>query len=438
MRPVAEGNAGVNCTGSSSIRYRQFLFYIILLSLFLRGAVAVYSETHPAEFDLPDSHRYVRVARNIASGNGPIDQNTQFGEFRTEYAGTDPLYPTLVAGGILTGATTDAAIMRWARVINALLSLLSIGLLAELARRLFDEKTALISALIFAVDPILLYFNGLILTESTYIFFLLLTAYFLVRFVCGPGMLWIVASGIAAGMGTLTRSTNLLLPIVLIISSVLLLRSSSTRWRRLMLGAAPVFLLSYGLTLLPEALRKHRVLGQFVVTRTGSGASLLEGLGPWADGGPGMDRIQYPPVSAQAGEIERDEIFRRTALTWARSHPWETLRLALTKLSRTWALSVNAPDYQGDFYRIASLASTIPVFALAIMGLCRLRNRRELAALLLLPAAYFSLIHMIFVGSIRYRLPAMPFLFVLAAHGACRFFRCDHEDAAGRLHAADK
>jgi hypothetical protein len=44
-------------------------------------------------------------------------------------------------------------------------------------------------------------------------------------------------------------------------------------------------------------------------------------------------------------------------------------------------------------------------------------------ALLLLPAAYFTLIHMVFVGSVRYRLPAMPFIFILAAVGLCALLR---------------
>jgi len=36
---------------------------------------------------------------------------------------------------------------------------------------------------------------------------------------------------------------------------------------------------------------------------------------------------------------------------------------------------------------------------------------------LLLPAIYFTLLHMLFVGSVRYRLPAMPMIVVLSAVG---------------------
>ena len=42
-----------------------------------------------------------------------------------------------------------------------------------------------------------------------------------------------------------------------------------------------------------------------------------------------------------------------------------------------------------------------------------LARRPWTAVLLLTPAVYFTLVHMIFVGSVRYRVPAMPLLFIL-------------------------
>jgi hypothetical protein len=68
--------------------------------------------------------------------------------------------------------------------------------------------------------------------------------------------------------------------------------------------------------------------------------------------------------------------------------------------------------------RLIGAAWSIPLFGLAIAGAWTLSRRPAggwLTALLLLPAAYVTLLHAFFVGSVRYRLPAMPMFAILAA-----------------------
>ena len=60
-------------------------------------------------------------------------------------------------------------------------------------------------------------------------------------------------------------------------------------------------------------------------------------------------------------------------------------------------------------------ASYLPVMFLALVGAWRTFRRGWPYVLCWLPAVYFTLLHMVFVGSIRYRQPAMLGLIVLAA-----------------------
>jgi hypothetical protein len=149
--------------------------------------------------------------------------------------------------------------------------------------------------------------------------------------------------------------------------------------------------------------------------RTGSGASLMEALGPWADGGPGMDRIEYPDFPPGADECQRDRLCRAAAWSWAGEHPAEVLRLAWVKFRRTWSIAVNAADYASPLATVAAWLTVAPEFALIVGGIFLLRKERTTLLLLLVPAIYFTLLHAVFVGSVRYRVPAMPFLFILAA-----------------------
>lgn len=175
--------------------------------------------------------------------------------------------------------------------------------------------------------------------------------------------------------------------------------------------------------LCPVIIRNYRLFGAFVPVRTGSGESLLEALGPWADGGPGMDRIVYPVFPPGADEVERDRMCRAAAIDWARSNPRAVAALAWTKLCRTWSIVLHAHGYTSPFHKLVCWLTVAPIFGLAVGGVWLWRRRPADIALLLLPAAYLTLMHVVFVGSVRYRVPAMPFLFILAAVpiGSIRF-----------------
>ncbi len=365
--------------------------------------MCAYAERHPAKVDYPDSRRFVQVARNIADGLGPIDS----ADVRS---GTDPLYPTILAVGIRLGIGETASILRFGRTVNALASLVSIVFLAGLGRRLIGERAGLIGAAILAVDPILLFFNGLVLTESLYIALLIGGVYGIVLSGRAPARPWPLVAGFAMGLGTLTRSTNLLLPFFFLV--VFWAIPTIDRPRRARAGM--IFILGVAMGIAPAVVKNIRWSGHWTPVRSGGGASLLEAFGPWADGGPGMDRIQYPPVPPDADEYERDRIYRKAAADWIRGHPGASLRLAWTKLARTWSITLNAPGYASTSYQVLCWFTVAPVYLLALIGAIRLRKRPFVILLLLLPAIYFSGVHMIYVGSVRYRLPAMPFLFLLA------------------------
>lgn len=417
----------------SSGQYRRRLTLIVLAGLLARAAVILYAGQHPKTFDFPDSHRYFTVARNIAAGLGPIDSPTI-------RAGTDPVYPSLLSVGVWFGLTTDEQLMRWSQLINTAASVVSIIVIASLARKLFNERVALISAAIFALDPITLFFNALALTETLYSTLLVFGVCLLIPGgknksqpnTAGVGQwAWggehmeqaiasmrgvFLASGVF-GISALTRSSGLFFPFLL---WVVLWNCFAPTFRRVVF--ALFFSILFGVILAPTMVRNLHLFHAFIPVRTGAGASLMEALGPWADGAPGMDRIVYPPFPPNANEYERDKICRDAAIDWAKQNPGRVLSLAWTKFCRTWSITINASDYSSTAYKLVGWLTVAPVFALAICGIAMLRRNAATLALLLAPAAYFTILHMVFVGSVRYRMPAMPFVFILAAFALSRLF----------------
>jgi hypothetical protein len=395
----------------------RWLLLILTLGLSTRAAIIVYADRRPAMFDFPDTRRYLAVARNLAAGRGPM-------ESETARAGTDPLYPALLSVGILAGLDTDDQLVRFGRLINTLAGVASIALVASMAGRIAGPRGGLIAALIMAIDPMMNFFNALVLTETCYIMLLLAAAAALFRYSESGTMVAIVAAGLFFGLATLTRSTSLLLPLFFL--PIIWFMRAAPPVRRAV--ATTALLASVAVILVPVSLRNYRLFGHAVPVRTGGGASLMEALGPWADGGPGMNRIIYPDLPENANEYEKDRVCREAAIDWARQNPSPVLSLAAAKLRRTWSIGVNAVDYSSPFFRAVAWLSVAPVYVLAVFGAWHMRRQRIVLGLLLAPAVYFSLVHMIFVGSVRYRLPAMPLLFILAGVALSRLRRKHRAD----------
>jgi hypothetical protein len=168
--------------------------------------------------------------------------------------------------------------------------------------------------------------------------------------------------------------------------------------------------------LAPWAVRNRMVLGEWVWTTTNNGITLYDG---WhldnTTGGSDQSFVARMPQLGLMNELERDSYLKQKAFEAIRERPVRAIRLAFSKAGRTWSPMPLSQD--GQTYRLAGLMYSVPLFALALVGLFFSDLPRSGKAFLLAPAAYLTLIHMLSVGSLRYRLPADPALAVLAAAG---------------------
>jgi hypothetical protein len=157
------------------------------------------------------------------------------------------------------------------------------------------------------------------------------------------------------------------------------------------------------------------------------GASLYDGLSPIATGASNMNFVgefvaAQRAADAQPGAdlrgLHEDRLDRRmkdAALAWARQHPSRVAELVLIKFARMWSFLPNATEFQSTTLRLILALTYTPVILLALLGAWRFARRDWPYLLCVLPAVYFTCLHVIFVSSIRYRQPAMLPLIVLAA-----------------------
>ena len=173
-------------------------------------------------------------------------------------------------------------------------------------------------------------------------------------------------------------------------------------------------------SLLPWAARNHAVTGDWCWLTHRAGISLYDGVGPQASGASDLGEVKQSDAVRYLDEVAWNRYFLDQAVAAIQADPERVLRLAGVKLTRMWNPIPNVETYRSRVVRLIAAAWTVPTFALAVIGVMLLligRNRGGLrtALFLLLPAAYLSAVHSLFIGSVRYRLAAVPMIEILAA-----------------------
>ncbi len=406
------------------LAWKQVVCLLTLAGIVRLGAAAYWHQHWHGQFVFGDSQGYFDLARAIAHGQPYQLAGAQV--FRA------PGYPLLLAPVLWLFDGPHAV---WAaRVESCLFGVLTVLAVAGWAWQVFDPRAAWIAGLIMAVYPEAVAISVPVLSEAPFCLLVALnlavwTAAWQRRTHHAPRdgephaereeyVLALFAGGLA-GAATLVRpSWMLFLPFALACELIY-----GQRRRQLLL--AIVMFAGMVVVMLPWWVRNYRVTGHFVPTTLQVGASLYDGWNPQATGASDM-RFVPEFVAAQRNsdaadkasdgfEYRLDRRFRQAAWDWACANPGRVVRLAAIKFLRIWNFWPNEPSFAAWPVRLAVLVSYVPLMLLAGMGLRRAAGCGWPGVLCWLPAVYFTLLHTVFVSSIRYRQPALLGLVVLAA-----------------------
>jgi 4-amino-4-deoxy-L-arabinose transferase-like glycosyltransferase len=321
-----------------------------------------------------------------------------------------PGYPAFLA--LCQAVGGDRALP--ARLAQAALGALCVPLAYALTRRALPDRptAALVAAALVALDPWTIGLSSLLLSEAVFVPLLLLGLLGLATAWTPSGLSPRAAflAGLAWGAAVLVKPSFALFPPLA--AAAWIAGAGKGRRRGALLGAAAMGL-ALCLVMAPWWARNARIYGRFVPTALWSGASLYDGLSPTATGASDMRFLDAPDVRSLSEEAQDAELARR-AVAFARENPGRALRLAAVKAGRYFSPWPNAESLRSPWVNAAAGLITAPVFALVLVGLWRCRRDARALVLLAGPLVYFLLIHMVFVSSVRYRLPGMVPAFGLA------------------------
>ncbi len=392
-------------------------------------------------FEYPDEALHWQLAENLVRQGALVSDDGR-------YAARMPAYPLALAPFAILNSL-GAAGPDLARLAQAVLGAFTAAIAAGWAGAAGGARAFWLVGLAAAFDPFAIFFSSLLLTEVLFTFLAVAAAALIWRQSdprTPPRTDIELAIALLLTTGLMTRPSAAGWVLALAAISVLAAGRAADRFRR-----AVLLVIVAVACLLPWGLRNQALLGDPAWLSTNGGVTLYDAQGPQADGSSNqafLAELRQRPELVNLGEAEFDRALRDLAIRQMRRDPRRVLSLAVTKILRTWSLTPNVAEYRSGPAALAGAAYTTMVLAGAVGGLVallispsrrRVRGLRLLVGLAWLATIYFSLVHCIYVGSLRYRVPLMPLLCVAATPllaGSPRAIEHDDEAVTGERPAA--
>lgn len=440
---------------------RYVIFTLLVLAL-LVGALYIPSFIHTRTLSsvqedkgftpLPvygsDSVGFASLADTLLEHGNLGYKPGEFDTFRT------PGYPLLLAGWKGMFGSYD-----YFPLFQIVLVYLTSLLIFCIGNRLFSVHVGALAAGLFVLNPNVLYHSLTLLSEIPHVFLLSLSVFLVIvrpRMPIHP----VFAAGLVLGFATLIKPVSLYLPVAVALYSVAE-NVPQNDWKKILSRSAltvATFTLAFVAVLLPWLLRNYRVAGVAGISSVSAFnlfhytvpefLSFKEGITPDQGREKLQKEISFSP--SEIGELRRSSEIQRVALSYISDDPvrfvyFYTVKSAPFFLSSSLDnLFVTYNDVRGEqvfspstanltnFLLTGDVKSILRelkahpsvaaeqaglafLFAFAFIGLI-FHWRKPGAWLLFLSVGYFAAVTGV-VAYARLRIPAEPFLFLLASAG---------------------
>lgn len=351
-----------------------------------------------------DQVSYLEIAEHLLHGDG--------------MAGTvhrTPFFPAYLALHLWLFPSREWALFA-VKCSQAILASFVPLLLVHLGKKLFSPSVGWYAGILCAIEPFLIVVPSFLLTDANYVLLLLIWVILCVEVLqANRYATWL---GILTGLITLYRPSHLyLLPFMIFCIGVLQPKLCLQRKRSLVISLC----LFLG-TLSPWIFRNYQLTNHFVPGTIHLGWLLYVSNSEWADGSAVDSKIQEEAWVQALPPYERDQHYRRLAIQWIQENPSRALYLAGVKFARTWNVVPNFPLLKTFWIQAFSFLALAPLFFFGLWGIFRMPKTLQWG-LIFVPLLYYTITHMILLGSVRYRIPVMPYLILFSAFQLHQFQR---------------
>ena len=344
------------------------------------------------ELDFPDARAYQTIGKEIFSGE--LITNDIY----------MPLYPILTymtGGGVMQN------------IVDIIFSVTMVGVIYCLSTELFNNRiSAIVAVVISSVYPHFLFYAIAGLTETFYTLLLLSSFFFFYK------EKYLIAIFTLVLLILVRPSLDLLNPFLVIIFTFFVFRRGYIK----SIKQALIYIFIYIVLMSPWWIHQHQKYGEFVRLNLGDGIVLYSGNNPLNITGGGVGRDAGPSdmnlstFSDIVNPVERNHAMKQAAMNYIVANPGRFIELAGIKFVRFWRLWPHTEFYQ-QWYTIAASLLSYGVVLLLSIGFILRNSKEHFRRLLPIYAlfGYLTLVHMVTIGSIRYRFPLEPFLIIFAS-----------------------
>lgn len=387
----------------------KILVYIIAISFVLK--LVILALNTPLE-PVGDEIAYTRYAGQLVDGNYRYDPISSY---------RVPIYKLYVAG-FYKFVNTDEFPIKLGQVI---LSSLSVFIMFLITRRMFDEKTALISSGMFAFYPTLIAFTHFLWNETIFILFLLLFIYFLFRYRDNGKNIELIYSGIFIGLGSLTKG-SLFYAIIAAFIFIYIKKG----FKKAIIPSI-ILLITTLLVISPWTYQNYEKHNEIILLDTNSGHNLW--LSNHDGEVPNFDSVDYYinspkrdyfrlEVCALPSDYDAMKCGHEIGFKWIKENPVDFVKRGFIKQYNLWKpYTFIHRHYELGIYEASMFTQVmvkaittlayLAVLALGLIGMIK-TGRDPRKTFFIIFILYYLALYSLFFGMSRFRLILMPIFMI--------------------------
>ena len=304
------------------------------------------------------------------------------------------------------------------RIFSAFIQTGSLYMIFLLARKMFNNKVAIVSLILSAIYIPNIYMTSLLLTETIFLFFFMLLCLIVIQGLEKKEFKYYIVGGIVWGLAALFRPSIGLFPLV-ILGMWLIKKYTLREMFKFGLAASVAFVI----VMSPWWIRNAVVFNRFIPFTLSTGNPMLLGMFEWNKVDEELikklnnDNLQYTGNEIIDNDIQV-EMAHRVFKCKLKENPitylaWHTVGKIGMNFAQGYIMNpiygLNYPQliFQHELYVV------LAIIALILAGVYKFKNQWKWFAIFII--IYFIAVHIPFLAYSRYMYPVMPFIIILAS-----------------------